>query len=179
MTNQDIIQTFQRVVIQIATPFSTGTGFYLNDYNLIITNEHVVRDNQKVVIDGTGFKKQLVEVLYVDSKYDLAFIGPPEDHKLADAKLGASDKVSPGDSVLAIGHPFGLRYTTTRGIVSSTDHRIDTVDYIQHDAALNPGNSGGPLLDDDGRIVGVNTFVVSQGQNLGFSLPSKILTCST
>lgn len=175
MTNQDIIQTFEKVVIQIATPFNTGTGFYLYDYDLIVTNEHVVRDNQKVVIDGRGFKKQLVEVLYVDPKYDLAFIGPPTDHSLAKAQLGKSDQVSPGDAVLALGHPFGLRYTTTRGIVSSTDHRIDTVDYIQHDAALNPGNSGGPLLDDVGKVVGVNTFVVSHGQNLGFSLPSKVL----
>ena len=133
-------------------------------------------DNKEVVIDGHGFKKQLTDVIFVDPKYDLAFLNPPVKHNLINVSLGDSDQLYPGQAILALGHPFGLRYTTTRGIVSSTTHMMQAIPYIQHDAALNPGNSGGPLLNEKGEVVGVNTFIVKDGQNLGFSLPSRILS---
>ena len=86
MQKSDIIERFKSVVIQLATPYSTGTGFFLVDYNLIVTNEHVIRDNKQVVIDGLHFDKQLTDVVYVDPKYDLAFLKAPEAHEMPDIK---------------------------------------------------------------------------------------------
>ena len=175
MDKIDIIELFKQVVIQIATPYSTGTGFYIAEYDLIVTNEHVVRDNNKVVVGGEAFEKQMVDVLYVDPKFDLAFLASPGDINIPPVSLGLDYPLSEGDQVLAVGHPFGLKYTATQGIVSNMLHKQDDINYIQHDAALNPGNSGGPLLAKDGSIVGVNTFIIRDGNNIGFSLPIRYL----
>jgi serine protease Do len=166
-----IIEKYKEVVIQIATPYSTGTGFYLDDYNLIVTNEHVIRGNKQVVIGGGGFEKQLVPVVYIDEKFDLAFLLPPAAHQMPSVQLAQEDIIEEGDQVVAVGHPFGLKYTATQGIVSNTLHQQDDIRYIQHDAALNPGNSGGPLVNNDGKVVGVNTFIIRDGNSIGFSLP--------
>ena len=172
---KEVIERYRNVVIQIATPYSTGTGFCLRDTRLIITNEHVVRGNRRVVVDGGELDKQLVEVLYTDPKYDLAFLEIPENIEIAAIQLGDSKNVSEGDVVIAMGHPFGLKFTATQGIVSNTMHQLNDVNYIQHDAALNPGNSGGPLVNKAGEIIGVNTFVMRDGNSIGFSLPVDYL----
>jgi serine protease Do len=170
-----VIDLYRDVVIQIATPYSTGTGFYLKEHDLLVTNEHVIRGNRKVVVDGGTLNKSLVRVLYVDPLYDLAFLEVPEGIDMPGVELGLQKEITEGDQILAIGHPFGLRYTATQGIVSNTVHEQNDINYIQHDAALNPGNSGGPLVDRDGHIVGVNTFVIKDGNNIGFSLPVNYL----
>lgn len=172
---QQIIELYNQVVIQIATPYSTGTGFYLEDYNLIVTNEHVVRGNRKVILKGYGFEKLMSHILYIDPKYDLAFIEVPDGLKLQQVVLETEEIVEQGDPVLAVGHPFGLKYTATQGIVSNTLHQQNDITYLQHDAALNPGNSGGPLINALGRVVGVNTFIIRDGNNIGFSLPVSYL----
>jgi len=168
---KEVIDLYRSVVIQIATPYSTGTGFYLKEAGLIVTNEHVVRDNKEVVIDGELFEKQLVRVIFLDPKYDLAFLEAPEETGVPEVQLAMKKKLAEGDQIIAIGHPFGLRYTATQGIVSNTMHEVSGLFYLQHDAALNPGNSGGPLVDKDGHVVGVNTFIMREGDNIGFSLP--------
>lgn len=171
MNSREIISHYENVIIQIATPYSTGTGFYLRGANLIITNEHVVRGNKKVVIAGHSFKKQMVPVVYMDTRYDLAFISPPEGHDMPEIEPGTMDDTDEGDRVIAIGHPFDLKYTATQGIISSLLHKEGDISYIQHDAALNPGNSGGPLVDQNGRVIGINTFIIENGNSIGFSLP--------
>ncbi len=171
MTVQDIIEHYRNAVIQIATPYSTGTGFYLSKYNLIVTNEHVVRDNKAVVIDGERVEKQLTQVVYVDPMYDLAFLEVPERHEMPDVHISTATDFAEGDGVIAIGHPFGLKFTATQGILSSLSHKQKNINYFQHDAALNPGNSGGPLVDFRGQVIGVNTFIIRDGNNIGFSLP--------
>jgi len=170
----DIIDQYEPVLIQIATPYSTGTGFYLAAHHLIITNEHVVRGNRQVVIDGLGIEKQLVEVRYIDPLHDLAFLSAPKG-SLPVVSLSENEILKEGESVLAIGHPFGLKLTSTTGIISNLKHKEGNLQYIQHDAALNPGNSGGPLITMNGRIAGVNTFIMRNGANLGFSLPVEYL----
>ena len=176
MNVKSIIELYKRSVIQIATPYSTGTGFYLSEHDLIVTNEHVIRDNREVIIDGEGLDKQLVEICFIDEKYDLAFLVPPKEHQMASVPLAHSEiDMVEGDEILAVGHPFGLKYTATKGIISNSEHDDMGVIYLQHDAALNPGNSGGPLISSKGEIVGVNTFVVRNGNNIGFSLPTKYL----
>ncbi|MBK8954566.1 MAG: trypsin-like peptidase domain-containing protein [Saprospiraceae bacterium] len=172
---KSLIERYKDIVIQIATPFSVGTGFYLKDYGLIITNEHVVRNNKEVVIEGMGVKRLKRKVKYLDPKYDLAFIQGTDHHTEIRVPLHVADDYQQGDAVLAIGHPFGLKYTATQGIISNAVHQQNDLYYIQHDAALNPGNSGGPLINDQGEVLGVNTFIIQNGQSIGFSLPARYL----
>ena len=174
ITISSIIEQFKPVLIQIATPYSTGTGFYLHKHSLIITNEHVVRGNRQVIINGDQIKKQLVQVVYTDPKYDLAFLEPPQEI-LPEVHLAANSALHEGEQVIAIGHPFGLKLSATNGIISNLRHQIGDLNYIQHDAALNPGNSGGPLINAAGEIAGVNTFIIRDGNNIGFSLPARYL----
>jgi len=175
MDSQTIIESFRKLAIQIATPYSTGTGFMLPEHNLIITNEHVVRDNKQVVIQGYNFEKILTDVLFLDEKFDVAFLQIPESINIDFSAQLSGREVEEGDEVIAIGHPFGLNYSATKGIVSNTLHKMHEIEYIQHDAALNPGNSGGPLISKHEEIIGINTFVVRNGHKIGFSLPSKYL----
>ncbi|MCC6753691.1 MAG: trypsin-like peptidase domain-containing protein [Saprospiraceae bacterium] len=172
---RSLIDRYRDVVIQIATPFSVGTGFYLEKYGLIVTNAHVVQNNREVVVEGAGVRRLKSKVRYLDAKYDLAFIQAPAQPTAAPVELHVSEDYRQGDPVLAIGHPFGLRYTATQGIISNTVHPQNDLFYIQHDAALNPGNSGGPLVNEKGEILGVNTFIIQNGQSIGFSLPARYL----
>lgn len=171
-----IIETYKQIVVQIATPHSLGTGFLLPQEGVIITNEHVVRDSREVVIDGEGFDQQLTEVLFLDEKLDIAFLKMPSNLLTDKVELGDSSKVNSGDPVVAVGHPFGLKYSVTKGIVSNPEAMQNDLLFIQHDAALNPGNSGGPLLNDKGQVVGVNTFGMKDGNSIGFSIPIQMIS---
>ena len=105
----DFIDTYRDIIVQIATPYSTGTGFFLKDRGLIVTNHHVVEGNREVVIEGARFKKQLATVRYADRKYDLAFLdGPSNADELPAVRLGVDKAPRERDPVTAIGHPFGL-----------------------------------------------------------------------
>ncbi len=175
---EKIIEYYRRVVVQIATPYGTGTGFCLKDRDLIVTNEHVVRGNREVLIDGEPFPKQLVRVVYTDPSYDIALLDLPET-EVPHVELGRAEEVRQGQPVLAVGHPLGLEYSVTQGIVSNTMYRrkeADNIHYFQHDAALNPGNSGGPLINPSGQVIGLNTFIMRDGDNMGFSLPVNYLS---
>jgi serine protease Do len=163
-----------QIVVQIATPTSTGTGFYLCDYKVVVTNHHVVEGCKEAVVCSDTMPKCLVKILYTDPKYDLAFLELPET-PMPCARLNTTALRS-GDEITAIGHPFGLKYTTTQGIVSNPNRtQPNGLHYIQIDAAINPGNSGGPLLNKAGEVVGINTFIIKESNNLGFALPSVYL----
>lgn len=170
-----IINLYKDVIVQIATPYSTGTGFYLKKPNLIVTNEHVIRGNREVVINGEQFEKQMTKVIFSDIRHDLAFLQPPDIIQSPDVQMFSGENMERGEPVIAAGHPFGLKYSATQGIVSNVEEEKNDIVYIQHDAALNPGNSGGPLINRNGEIVGVNTFIIQNGNNVGFSLPVKYL----
>ncbi len=172
---KEVIDLYKKIVVQIATPYSTGTGFVVKSANLIVTNEHVVRGNAKVIIEGAVFPRQISNVVYIDQKYDLAFLTCPALEEVPSIDLLSTMLVAEGDTVIAVGHPFGLKYTATQGIVSNTRHTHNFLTYYQHDAALNPGNSGGPLVNNLGQVVGVNTFIIQNGNSIGFSLPSNVL----
>ncbi len=172
---KDFIELYKDVVVQIATPHNIGTGFYLKKNHIIITNEHVIHDNKEVTIEGETFERQIANVIYTDPRHDLAFIKPLKELNTTDVKLGAVDILKEGDTVIAVGHPFGLKYSATKGIISNMTHQQNDLNYFQHDAALNPGNSGGPLIDQEGRVVGVNTFIIKDGNSIGFSLPINYL----
>ena len=169
MNTQTILDTYIENIIQIMTPYGTGTGFIID--NLIITNSHVVGGLQEVVVSAKKIKRTIAQVVYDDPYYDLAFI-KLQSLKLPQTPIKLSTKeVKDGDTTIAIGHPYGLNYTITEGIVSRASRLQDDLEYIQIDAAINPGNSGGPLLNVDGDVIGVNTFIIQNANNLGFSLP--------
>jgi serine protease Do len=175
MDSQHIIEQYQQAIIQIATSGGTGTGFYLKEFDLIITNDHVVAENAEVTIAGKAFDKALSRVWYTDRKHDLAFLQAPAGIDMPDIRLGQYELMKDGDAVVAIGHPYGLNYTATQGVISKVDRIRDGLKYIQIDAAINPGNSGGPLVNMKGEVIGVNSFVIRGGDNLGFALPVNYL----
>jgi len=168
---ETIINLYKHIVVQIATPYSLGTGFYLAEYGLIITNEHVIRGNRSVVVNGHSFEEHLSSVLFVDEHLDLAFLDGIHLSKKHIGRLTKESNVKIGDEVIAIGHPFGLKFAFTKGIVSNPNTLRNNLQFIQHDAALNPGNSGGPLVNLNGEIIGVNSFTIVAGNSIGFSLP--------
>jgi serine protease Do len=175
MPSQSIIEQYQSAIIQIATQSGTGTGFYVKEFDLIVTNNHVVSNLAEVTIQGKAFSKSLTRVLYTDAKHDLAFLEPPANAVLPEIVLGQYETLKDGDGIVAIGHPFGLNYTVTQGVISKVDRIRDGLKFIQIDAAINPGNSGGPLVNEQGEIIGVNSFIIRGGDNLGFALPVSYL----
>jgi serine protease Do len=168
MNTQLILEKYIDNIIQIMTPYGTGTGFIID--NMIITNSHVVSGLKEVVISSKKVKRAIAQVIYDDPYFDLAFIKYAFD--TPKIKLSLSTQiVEDGDTTIAIGHPYGLNYTATEGIVSRASRLQGDLEYIQIDAAINPGNSGGPLLNIQGDVIGINTFIIQNANNLGFSLP--------
>ncbi len=156
---------------------SIGCGVLLDDQGSILTNAHVVEGAGKILVvlhDGTRLPAVLVGS---DPITDLALLRLelPKGHR-AIAQLGDSDRVEIGQKVMAIGHPFGLSYALTTGVVSGFGTTPDTGHttqdrVIQTSAAINPGNSGGPLVDAKGRVIGINTALLRGGQNIAFAIP--------
>lgn len=170
MNTQKILDTYQDSIIQIETPLASGSGFYLEKHQLIVTNSHVVTGLKEVVISSKNMKRREAKVVYDDPKYDLAFIVTKDLVVKTPLNL-ASENVHDGDKAIAVGHPYGLNYSATEGIVSKAARLQGELEYIQIDAAINPGNSGGPLLNENGEVIGVNTFIIQNSNNLGFALP--------
>lgn len=173
LSTQRMVEQTIESIVQITTPYGSGSGFVIKE--LIVTNSHVVSGLKEVLISTKTLPKTIGTVVYDDPAYDLAFIRSPLpitcDHPL----VLATSEVHDGDNVIAIGHPYGLNYSTTEGIVSKAARLQGEVEYIQFDAAINPGNSGGPLLNDKSEVIGVNTFIIQNSNNLGFALPSYLL----
>ncbi|MBN4071358.1 trypsin-like peptidase domain-containing protein [Crocinitomix catalasitica] len=169
---KEIINNYKDIIVQIHTPGGSGSGFVVKDLNLIVTNRHVVFGNERVVVRGENFTKSMTEVLYTDPLNDIAFLRIPDAFNVQAQVAIADHAVEAGETIIAIGHPMGLRFTATQGIVSKAERKFNNVDYIQVDAAINPGNSGGPLINESGEVVGVNTFIFRDGESLGFALPS-------
>ena len=158
-----------------------GSGFIIDASGLILTNNHVVDGADKVVVilnDGTELD---AEVLGQDRRTDIAVLKVKSTKPLQALQFGDSDALRVGEWVIAVGNPFGLGGTVTAGIVSAIDRDINAGpydDFIQTDAAINQGNSGGPLFDMDGKVVGVNSVIISRsGGNvgIGFSIPSRLV----
>jgi serine protease Do len=159
---------------------SLGSGFIVDTAGIAVTNNHVIADADEINIimnDGTKIKAELVGV---DKKTDLAVLKfKPPAKPLVAVKFGDSDKLRLGEWVIAIGNPFSLGGSVTAGIVSARNRDINTGpydSYIQTDASINRGNSGGPLFNLDGEVVGVNTLIISPSGGsigIGFAVPSK------
>jgi len=154
-------------IVQIATPHSTGTGFILGEERLIVTNEHVVRDNREVVVYGFNFRQQIVPVVYLDEKYDLAFLAIPEGFEGTSLALEIETLPAMDDAVYAVGHPYGADYVVQAGNISALEKVDYGIPFIHHTAMLSPGFSGGPLVNEAGNVIGVNTFLVRKDEFTG------------
>ena len=157
-----------------------GAGVIVSEDGHILTNNHVVADADEVTVTLTDKREYKAKIIGTDPKTDLAVVKIKADN-LTPAKLGDSDKVRVGEWVVAVGHPFGLSYTITTGIVSAKGRANRAVaeyeDFIQTDAAINPGNSGGPLLNLKGEVIGINTAIFSRSggyMGIGFAIPSNM-----
>ncbi len=159
---------------------SLGSGFVIDPSGLVVTNNHVIEGADEIIInfiDGTKLK--VVKILGHDPKTDLALLKVEPKKPLKAVTFGDSGKMRVGDWVMAIGNPFGLGGSVTVGIISATKRDINAGpydDFLQTDAAINRGNSGGPLFDMDGHVIGVNTAIISPtggSIGIGFAVPSN------
>jgi len=156
---------------------SLGSGVIIDPKGYILTNEHVVAKAVRVkvtLIDNREFEGKVVGA---DIKSDLAVIKIDPDRPLPYVEMGRSNDLMIGETVVAIGNPFGLKHTVTTGIISAVNRTIRASerqvfnDFIQVDASINPGNSGGPLLNINGALIGVNTAIFKDAQGIGFAIP--------
>lgn len=158
---------------------SLGSGFIISDDGYIMTNNHVVKDAEEVIVRLEDRRELKAEVIGTDEQSDIALLKIKADH-LPVAKIGKSKDLKVGEWVLAIGSPFGFERSATAGIVSATGRalpRENYVPFIQTDVAINPGNSGGPLFNLDGEVVGVNSQIYSRTggyMGLSFSIPIEV-----
>ena len=199
--NIDVYERFNAAVVNISTEVvainwfyepvpqegGTGSGSIIDARGYVLTNNHVVKDATKIFVNLADGGRYQAEVVGVDPENDLAVIkfDPPKDQRLTVIPYGDSSRLKVGQKLLAIGNPFGLDRTLTRGIVSAlgrpivqqderTGRQIMIQGMIQTDASINPGNSGGPLLNSRGEMIGVNTMIYSPSKGsvgIGFAVP--------
>lgn len=158
---------------------SLGSGFVIDASGIIITNNHVVGDANDILVIFTDGRKLKAKVLGKDAKVDVAVLKVESDKPLKTVKFGDSDKARVGDGVMAVGNPFGLGETVTAGILSARNRNIESGpydDFLQTDASINKGNSGGPLFNLQGEVIGINTAILSPSGGsigIGFATPSN------
>ena len=155
-----------------------GSGFIIDEKGIVVTNNHVIQDAEDIIIRVNGDKEFKAKVIGADPLSDIAILQLETKEKFIPAKFGNSDKARIGDWVIAIGNPFGLGGTVTSGIISARNRSIGLSryeDYIQTDASINSGNSGGPLFDMNGDVIGINTAILGRSGSIGigFSIPSN------
>jgi Do/DeqQ family serine protease len=156
---------------------SLGSGVIIDgEKGYIVTNHHVVARASEIKVITSNQKEYKGRSLGSDPRSDLAVIKIDAGSKLPEAKLGNSEDLMIGETVIAIGNPFGLTHTVTTGVVSAIDRSVRAEDriykhFIQTDASINPGNSGGPLLNIDGDVIGINTAIYQKAQGIGFAIP--------
>jgi len=155
-----------------------GSGFIIDEKGIVITNNHVIQDSEDIVVRVGGDKEYKATIIGADPLSDIAVLQIDSKEKFIPVKFGNSDKARIGDWVIAIGNPFGLGGTVTAGIISARNRSIGLSryeDYIQTDASINSGNSGGPLFDMNGDVIGINTAILGKGGSIGigFSIPSN------
>ena len=155
-----------------------GSGFIIDQKGIVVTNNHVIQDADDIIVRVNGDQEFKAKVLGADPLMDIAVLQLETDEKFIPVAFGDSDKARIGDWVIAIGNPFGLGGTVTAGIISARNRSIGLSryeDFIQTDASINSGNSGGPLFDMDGNVIGINTAILGRNGSIGigFSIPSN------
>ena len=174
---EEMFKEFQRPTERKAS--SLGSGFIIKENGIVITNNHVIANADDILIK-LDTKEYKAKVIGADPYMDIAVLKMETKDKFIPVKFGDSDKARVGDWVIAIGNPFGLGGTVTSGIISARNRDINLTrydDFIQTDASINQGNSGGPLFNLKGEVVGINTAIIAPGQTgsigIGFAIPAN------
>jgi serine protease Do len=155
-----------------------GSGFIIDEKGVVVTNNHVIQNAEDIIVRVNGDKDYKAKVIGADPLSDIAVLQLETKDKFTPVSFGDSDKARIGDWVIAIGNPFGLGGTVTSGIISARNRSIGLSryeDYIQTDASINSGNSGGPLFDMNGDVIGINTAILGRNGSIGigFSIPAN------
>ena len=155
-----------------------GSGFIIDEKGIVVTNNHVIQDAEDIIVRVNGDEEYKAKVIGADPLSDIAVLQLETKDKFTPVAFGDSDKARIGDWVIAIGNPFGLGGTVTSGIISARNRSIGLSryeDYIQTDASINSGNSGGPLFDMNGDVIGINTAILGRNGSIGigFSIPAN------
>jgi len=175
---EDMFKEFNRPTERKAT--ALGSGFIIDKEGLVVTNNHVIQGAEDIFVSVNGSKEYKAKVIGKDPYMDLAVLQIESEEKFQPVSFGDSDKARVGDWVIAIGNPFGFGGTVTAGIISSRNRDIGLTrydDFIQTDASINQGNSGGPLFDLKGKVIGINTAIIAPAASgsigIGFAIPSN------
>ena len=175
---EDMFKEFNQPNERKAT--GLGSGFIIDSKGIVVTNNHVIQGAEDIVVSVNGAKEYKAKVIGKDPYMDLAVLQIESDEKFIPVSFGDSNKARIGDWVIAIGNPYGFGGTVTTGIISSRNRDIGLTrydDFIQTDASINQGNSGGPLFNLDGEVIGINTAIIAPGQSgsigIGFAIPSN------
>ena len=174
---EEMFKEFQRPTERKAS--SLGSGFIINKSGTVVTNNHVIANAEDILVK-VGSKEYKAKVVGSDPYMDLAVLKIDSSDSFTPVNFGNSDKARVGDWVIAIGNPFGFSGTVTSGIISARNRDINLTrydDFIQTDASINQGNSGGPLFNLEGKVIGINTAIIAPGQTgsigIGFAIPSN------
>tara|TARA_Y100000590_G_scaffold180996_1_gene206312 strand:- start:2962 stop:4389 length:1428 start_codon:yes stop_codon:yes gene_type:complete len=175
---EDMFKEFNRPTERKAT--ALGSGFIIDKTGIIVTNNHVIQGAEDIIVSVNGAKEYKAKIIGTDPYMDLAVLKIKAAENFQPVKFGDSDKARIGDWVIAIGNPFGFGGTVTSGIISSRNRDIGLTrydDFIQTDASINQGNSGGPLFNLAGEVIGINTAIIAPGASgsigIGFAIPSN------
>ncbi len=170
-----VIENSLQSVVTVKTDVSQGTGFLISSDGYFITNAHVLSGAR--VVSAVDYEQNEISAEFIgyDSDFDIALLKLNGNYN--ELELGNSDDIQVGESVIAIGNPLGLQFSVSEGIISAINragpNEINA--YLQTDAALNPGNSGGPLINKKGKVIGINNFKIGGGENIGFALESNYI----
>lgn len=153
-----------------------GSGVVIDDRGYVLTNYHVIQSADRILLDCVDGRSLEAEVVGSAPDHDLAVLRIKGKDKVTHVPIGTSRDLMIGETVIAIGNPFGLSHTVTTGVVSAVHRSIQAderqySDFIQTDASINPGNSGGPLLNIEGELIGINTAIYGHAQGIGFAIP--------
>ncbi len=178
-----VVSAFLDVVpFKLPIPFRTegyslGSGFFINEQGYILTNAHVVLNATDIrVVRAQRRDEHVARIIGIDRLTDIALLRIEPEPGLTALPLGDSDALSVGEMVIAMGNPLGLNHTVTSGIISAKERIVNSgrpllLDFLQTDSAINPGSSGGPLLNLHGEVVGINTAIAGDAQAIGFAIP--------
>ena len=172
---EDMFKEFNKPTERKAT--ALGSGFIIDKKGIVVTNYHVIQGAEDIFVSVNGSTEYKAKIIGSDPYMDLAVLEIESDDRFIPVSFGNSDEARVGDWVIAIGNPFGFGGTVTSGIISSRNRDIGLTrydDFIQTDASINQGNSGGPLFDLNGKVIGINTAIIAPGSSgsigIGFAL---------
>lgn len=169
--NADINQA----IFKVNTSNGSGTSFYLKDRDVFVTNHHVVAGSKEVSLEDHEQNRYFARVIQINPEADIAILKAEGEFNTPHLQMELNGLPQSRDQVFVLGYPFGMPFTVTEGIVSAPKQLMEGRYYIQTDAAVNPGNSGGPVVSSIGNVVGITTSKFNNADNVGFAIPIESL----